>query len=86
MVGFRAIGKREDCELLKLTVATAGAAQRLGRLARPGPLAAKVPGIVAALLIALAAACTNEMHITPPPPPTNSSNFGDFGNADPRPV
>ena len=72
MVGFRAIGKRQDCELLetrKRPVATAGAPRRLGRLARSGPLAAKVPGIVAALLIALIAACTNEMHFTPSPIP-----------------
>ena len=52
---------------LKRPVATAGATRRLGRLARSGPLAAKVPGIVAALLIALVAACTNETYITPPP-------------------
>ena len=64
MVGFRAIGKRQGCELLeplKLAVATAGPAA----LARPVTLAAKVPGIVAALLLALVAACTNEIYITP---------------------
>ena len=52
---------------MKLPVATAGATRRLGWLARPGPLAARVLGIVAALLIALIAACTNEMYLTPPP-------------------
>ena len=70
MVGFKALGKRQGCELLKplkLTVATAGATRGPAALARPVALAAKVPGIVAALLIALIAACTNEMHFTPPP-------------------
>ena len=70
MVRFRAIGKRQGCELqepLKLIVATAGATRGPAALARPGALTARVPGIVAALLIALIAACTNEMHLTPPP-------------------
>ena len=70
MVGFRAIGKRQGCELLKplkLIVATAGAARRLGALARPGAVAARVPGIAAALLIALVAACTQEIDFTLPP-------------------
>ena len=70
MIGSRAIGKRQGCELLeswKRPVETSGAAWRISRPARPVTLAAKVPGIVAALLIALIAACTNEMHFTPPP-------------------
>ena len=70
MVRFRAIKKRQGCKLLeswKRPVETAGATRRLGRLACSDPLAARVPGIVAALLIALIAACTNEMHLTPPP-------------------
>ena len=90
MVRFRAIGKRRGCELLeswKRPVETAGAAWRISRPARSGPLTAKVPGIVAALLIALIAACTNEMHFTPPPYfPINSANFGNSGNANPGAV
>ena len=70
MIGFKAIGKRQGCELLeswKRPVETAGAAWRISRPARSGPLTAKAPGIVAVLLIALIAACTNEMHFTPHP-------------------
>ena len=89
MIGFKAIGKRQDCELLeplKLIVATAGATRGPAALARPVALAARVLGIVAALLIALLAACTDEIYITPPPPPSNSSNFGNSGNANPGAV
>ena len=52
---------------LKRPFATAGATRCRAALVRPVALAAKVPGIVAALLIALIAACTNEMPFTPPP-------------------
>ena len=63
-----------------LTVAAAGAACRLGILARPGVLAAMVWGTAAALLAALALACTAEPNSTYPPPPID--NPGNSGNAN----
>ena len=56
-------------ELPALTVATAGATRRLGVLARPSPLAAMLLGTIAALLSALALACTAEPNFPPPPAP-----------------
>ena len=67
---IRAIGKRRHCKLLetpKPPVAIAGAIRCLGALARPRALAAMVLGTIAALLAALALACTPASTATPTP-------------------
>ena len=56
-----------------LTIAAAGAARRLGLLTRPGPLAAMVRGMAAALLAAFGLACTAEPNSTYPPPLSRQS-------------